>query len=162
LSELWQFTFPPVPMRPTVVIASTLPLIAALSACGGSLWPTNKIQIKSYAPDVFACVTGAATDLGYHSALSDTLHHVYEGRRESKQKSFVEVDQFGAIDRIKARVDAPKTGGTATLIIQGQSLSVHETKEGVLDEPEPASPEVTHDVQKITAKCGPSSAVTSS
>jgi hypothetical protein len=149
-------------MRPTVVIASTLPLIAALTACGGSLWPTSKIQIKAYGPDVFACVNSAASDLGYHPFLSDTLHHVYEGRRESKQKSFVEVDQFGAIDRVKARVEAPKTGGTATLIIQGQSVSVHETKEGVLDEPEPASPEVTHDVQKIAAKCAPSTAVTSS
>jgi hypothetical protein len=146
-------------MRPTVVIASTLPLIAALSACGGSLWPTDKIQTKSYAPDVYACVTGEATDLGYHPFLSDTLHRLYEGRRESKEKSFVEVDQFGAADKLRIKVDAPKTGGTATLSIQGQSIGVHETKEGVLDEPEPATDRVKQDVQTILNKCAPTSAV---
>jgi hypothetical protein len=159
LSEVSRFTLRPVPMRPTVVIASALPVVAALAACGGTLWPTTKIQIKSYAPDVFACVQATATDLGYHSTLSDTLHRVYEGRRESKQKSFVEVDEFSAADRLKIKVDAPKKvgGDASSLAIQAQSVSVHETKEGVIEEPEPASGRVLQDAKAIVSKCAPSS-----
>jgi hypothetical protein len=150
-------------MRPTVVvIACATPVIAALAACGGTLWPTTKLQVKSYAPDVYACVQGSATDLGYHSTLSDTLHRTYEGRRDSKQKRFVEVDQFGAYDKLKVKVLSPRNGGTSILDIQAQTLSVHETKEGVIDEPEPASDRVQQDVKTIVAKCAPSAAATTS
>ena len=147
-------------MRSTVVvIACAAPAIAALSACGGSLWPTTKVQVKSYAPDVYACVQSSATDLGYHSTLSDTLHRTYEGRRDSKEKHFVEVDEFSAYDKLKVKVQSPHEGGTSTLSIQGQSLGVHETKEGVVDEPDPASARVLQDVKTIVNKCAPASAV---
>ena len=141
-------------MRPTVVIACALSCVAVISACASTLWPTTNVQVKSYAPDVFACVQASATNLGYHSFLSDTLHRVYEGRRESKQKSFLEADQFGAADKLKIKVVAPPTGAVSTLSIQAQTVSIHETKEGRLEETEPASVEVTQDVQKIEHQCG--------
>jgi hypothetical protein len=150
-------------MRPTVVIASALPIVAVVAACGGTLWPTTQVEVKSYAPDVYACVVASATNLGYHSTLSDTLHRVFEAERDSKQKSFVEVDEYSAGDRLKVKVGEPhKTGGnSSTLDIQAQSYSVHETKEGAITEAEPATGRVLQDVKTITAKCAPSSPATS-
>jgi hypothetical protein len=147
-------------MRPTVVIASAVPFVVALSACASTLWPTTKTDIKSYAPDVFACVQASATNLGYHSFLSDTLHRIYEGRRESKEKSFVEFDQVGAADKLKIKVLAPPTGAVSTLDIQAETVSLHETKEGRIEEAEPASFRVNQDVQTIVKQCAPSTPAT--
>jgi hypothetical protein len=147
-------------MRHTVVIASTIACAMALSACGATLWPNTTTQVKSYAPDVYACVQAAATNLGYHSFLSDSVKRTYEGRRDSKQKSFVDVDQFGAADRLKIKVLAPPTGVLSTLQISAQTISIRQTKEGRIEEPEPASPRVVDDAKTIVTKCAPSSPAT--
>jgi hypothetical protein len=156
LSEMQPLTLRPIPMRPTVVIASTLSSLVLVSACAGTLWPTTRAQVSSYAPDVYACVQATATNLGYHSFLSDSVHRTYEGRRESKQKSFLEVDQVGAADKLKIKVVAPPSGTTSTLVIQAQTVSEHETKEGRIEEAEVASDQVTLDVKAIVTKCAPS------
>jgi hypothetical protein len=147
-------------MRPTVVIASTIASAMALSACGATLWPHSSTQVKSYAPDVYACVQAAATNLGYHSFLSDSVKRTYEGRRDSKEKSFLDVDQVGAADRLKIKVVAPPTGTVSTLDISAQTISIRQTKEGRIEQAEPASSRVVDDSKTIVTKCAPSSPAT--
>jgi beta-mannanase len=147
-------------MRPTVVIASTIASAMALSACGATLWPNSSAQVKSYAPDVYACVQAQATNLGYHSFLSDSVARTYEGRRESKEKNFLDVDQVGAADRLKIKVVAPPTGTTSTLQVSAQTISIRQTKEGRIEEAEPASSRVVDDAKTIVTKCAPSSPAT--
>lgn len=111
--------------------------------------------INAYAPDVFGCVQATATDLGYRSFLSDTAHGVYDGRRESGARGFVDPSQIGAADRIRVSVQTPKRSNDVVLRIEAETVSIQQGNAERFEQPEAASARVLDDAAKIRAKCAP-------
>jgi hypothetical protein len=124
-------------------------------ACGATLWPTTKVQTKSFAPDLYGCAAASARALKYKLISNDSASR-FEARRNYSQKAAgPEVDEYNRADVItveivKARNDT--TGGT-TLKVQAGTLSTHETKRGPTDDPEYASDAVKKDAQTIITRC---------
>jgi len=142
-------------MSRAVSAVSAASLVLTVAACARTLWPVTTTQIHAYAPDVFACVQATATDLGYHSSQSDTAHRVYDGRRESNARGFVDPSQIGAADRLRIRVETPKQSNDVVLRIEAQTVSVQQGNAERFEQPESASPRVLDDAAKIRAKCAP-------
>ena len=139
-------------MRRTLVLLTVL----AVAACGASLWPTTKVQTKSYAPDLYGCAAASVRALKYSLISNDSEGGRFEARRKYSLKGEgPDVDEIGRADvliveMVKARNDS---SGTTTLKVQAGTLSTHETKRGPTEDPEYASPAVKKDAQTIVTRC---------
>ena len=136
--------------RPLLVL-----LVLAGVGCGATLWPTTKVQTKSYAPDLYGCAAASARALKYKLTSNDSASRFEARRTYSLRAEGPDVDEYGradvlTVEIVKARNDS--TGAT-TLKVQAGTLSTHETKRGPTDEPEYASEAVKKDAQTIVTRC---------
>lgn len=128
----------------------------AVAGCGATMWPTTKVQTKSYAPDLYGCAAASARALKYSLVSNDSGSGRFEARRKySLRAEGPDVDEYEradvlTVDIIKSRNDST---GTTTLKVQAGTLSTHETKRGPTEDPEYASPEVKKDAQTIVTRC---------
>jgi hypothetical protein len=138
-------------MRRTVLLL----MVLAVAACGATLWPTTKVQTKSYAPDLYGCAAASARALKYKLVSNDSSAR-FEARRNYSQKAEgPDVDEYNradvlTVEIVKSRNDST---GTTTLKVQAGTLSTHETKRGPTDDLEYASDAVKKDAQTIVTRC---------
>jgi hypothetical protein len=126
-----------------------------LVACGATLWPTTKVQTKSFAPDLYGCAAASARALKYKMTSNDSASRFEARRNYSLRAEGPDVDEYNradvlTVEIVKARNDT--TGGT-TLKVQAGTISTHETKRGPTDEPEYASDAVKKDAQTLITRC---------
>jgi len=127
----------------------------AAAACAGTLWPTTKVQTKSFAPDLYGCAAASARALKYKLTSNDSASRFEARRNYSLRAEGPDVDEYNradvlTVEIVKARNDS--TGAT-TLKVQAGTLSTHETKRGPTDEPEYASDAVKKDAQTLITRC---------
>jgi len=139
-------------MRRTVFVL----MVLAVAACGATLWPTTKVQTKSFAPDLYGCAAASVRALKYSLVSNDSSGGRFEARRKySLKQEGPDVDEVGradvlTVEIVKARNDS---SGTTTLKVQAGTLSTHETKRGPTEDPEYASPAVKQDAQTVVTRC---------
>ena len=138
-------------MRRTFVLSTVL----AVAACGATLWPTTKVQTKSFAPDLYGCAAASARALKYKMVSNDSSDRFEARRQYSLRGEGPDVDETGradvlTVEIVKSRNDST---GTTTLKVQAGTLSTHETKRGPTEDPEYASDAVKKDAQTIVTRC---------
>lgn len=129
-----------------------------VAACAGSLWPTTRVQTKSFAPDLYGCAAASARALKYKLVSNDSSVRFEARRNYSQRQEGPEVDEYNradvlTVEIVRARNDS--TGAT-TLKVQAGTLSTHETKRGPTEDPEYASDAVKKDAQTIVTRCASS------
>jgi hypothetical protein len=127
----------------------------AVAGCVGTLWPTTKVQTKSYAPDLYGCAAASARALKYRLLSNDSSVRFEARRNYSLKAEGPDVDEYQradvlTVEIVKSRNDST---GTTTLKVQAGTLSTHGTKRGPTEDPEYASPEVKKDAQTIVTRC---------
>ena len=130
-------------------------MVLVVAACAGTLWPTTKVQAKSYAPDLYGCAAASARALKYKLVSNDSSVRFEARRNYSLRNEGPDVDEYNradvlTVEIVKSRNDST---GTTTLKVQAGTLSTHETKRGPTEDPEYASDAVKKDAQTIVTRC---------
>ena len=130
-------------------------LVLVVAGCAATLWPTTKVQTKSYAPDLYGCAAASARALKYKLVSNDSSVRFEARRNYSQRQEGPEVDEYNradvlTVEIVRARNDS--TGAT-TLKVQAGTLSTHETKRGPTEDPEYASDAVKKDAQTLVTRC---------
>lgn len=131
------------------------PTVLTVAACGATLWPTTKVQTKSYAPDLYGCAAASARALKYKLVSNDSASRFEARRNYSQRAEGPDVDEYNradvlTVEIVRARNDS--TGAT-TLKVQAGTISTHETKRGPTEDPEYASDAVKKDAQTLVTRC---------
>lgn len=130
-------------------------LVLIVAACAGTLWPTTKVQTKSYAPDLYGCAAASARALKYKLISNDSASRFEARRNYSLRAEGPDVDEYNRADVLTVEIVRAKNDstGATSLKVQAGTLSTHGTRRGPTETPEYASEAVKKDAQTLVTRC---------
>jgi hypothetical protein len=132
-------------------VAICLLLGAIWSAACVSLWPTSRATVAGAPPDVVACATAQAKQLGYHVG-PDTTHGSLTAEKTLPFRDLgPDVTEYSRRDVLAVSL-RPSTSGSL-MTIEAETISVQESRRGMVDVPVTASAEVRADADTLLARC---------
>ena len=142
------------PRRPYICFA-TLALALAAEACS-TYWPTLQGSAAGPAPDTYRCAVERVHALGYRPRAFNEGDGDMEARREDRAASARLPGERRQYDVLVIHA-APTTGGgndtASTLSVRAETIVRRSTREGWIEEGQPASSGVQADARQILERC---------